>query len=64
MQLQHKPVALLLSRQALPTLDRTRYASAEGVRFGAYLLAEAADGDPDVILIANRQRDRPRSGCA
>src|SRR5262245_479969 len=41
MQLRHKPVALVLSRQALPTLDRTKYASAEGVRFGAYVLADA-----------------------
>jgi transketolase len=51
MELQHDPVALVLSRQAMPTLDRTRYASAEGVRFGAYVLADA-NGEPDVILIA------------
>jgi transketolase len=52
MRSQHDPVALILSRQALPTLDRTRYASAEGVARGAYVLADAPDGEPDVILIA------------
>ena len=51
-RLQHQPVALVLSRQALPTLDRTRYASAEGVAQGAYILADANGADPDVILIA------------
>ena len=45
------PVTLILSRQALPTFDRTKYASAEGVRKGAYVLA-GSDGDPDVILMA------------
>jgi transketolase len=52
MQLNHDPVALVLSRQPMRTLDRTRYASADGVRFGAYVLADAAVGEPDVILIA------------
>jgi transketolase len=52
MQLQHEPVALILSRQALPTLDRSKYASAVGVHRGAYVLADAEGGDPDVILIA------------
>jgi transketolase len=52
MRLRHEPVALVLSRQALPTLDRTRYASAEGVGRGAYVLADAEEGDPAVILIA------------
>jgi transketolase len=48
----HKqPAALVLSRQALPTLDRTKYASADGVRQGGYVLADS-DGTPDVILIA------------
>ena len=50
--LQHQPVALVLSRQALPTLDRTRYASAAGVARGAYVLADAPGGAPDVILMA------------
>ena len=48
----HKqPAALVLSRQALPTLDRSKYASADGVKQGGYVLADS-DGTPDVILIA------------
>ena len=46
------PVALVLTRQKLPTLDRNRYATAEGLRRGAYILKEADGGNPDVILIA------------
>jgi transketolase len=53
MQLHHEPVALILTRQALPTLDRTKYASAAGVAKGAYILAEADDGKPDVLLMAS-----------
>ena len=49
--LQHQPACLALSRQALPTFDRTRYAPAAGVRRGAYVLADAPDGQPSVILI-------------
>ena len=45
------PAALVLSRQALPTLDRSKYASADGLEKGAYVLADC-DGTPDVILIA------------
>jgi transketolase len=52
MQLQHQPVVLVLSRQALPTLDRTRYAAASGLTQGAYILADAEDGKPDVLLLA------------
>jgi transketolase len=52
MQLQHEPAALVLTRQALPTLDRTKYAPASGVAKGAYVLADAPGGIPDVILIA------------
>src|SRR5438094_8303519 len=52
MKLHHEPAALVLTRQALPTLDRTKYASAAGVAKGAYVLADAADGQPDVLLIA------------
>ncbi|HEV3105269.1 MAG TPA: transketolase C-terminal domain-containing protein, partial [Trinickia sp.] len=49
----HRPVALVLSRQPLPTLDRSRYASAEGVRRGAYVLADAPPGvAPKVLLLA------------
>ncbi|MGB9428635.1 MAG: transketolase [Gammaproteobacteria bacterium] len=47
------PVALVLTRQNLPTLDRGRYAAADGLRRGAYILAEALGGKPDVILIAS-----------
>ena len=53
LQLRHKPAAIVLSRQALPTFDRSRYASAEGVRRGAYVMAEAAGGSPEIILIAS-----------
>jgi transketolase len=52
MQLRHEPVAMILTRQALPTLDRTKYASAEGVKHGAYVLADAAGGKPEVMLLA------------
>ena len=51
MNLRHHPAALILSRQAMPTLDRTKYASASGLTKGAYVLADAVDGKPDVILI-------------
>jgi transketolase len=53
MQLRDQPVSLVLSRQALPTLDRGRYASAAGVARGAYVLADAADGRPEVLLLAS-----------
>jgi len=53
MQLRHQPVALVLTRQALPTLDRTKYASAAGVAKGAYVLADAPDGRPEVLLMAS-----------
>jgi transketolase len=52
MPLRHEPVALALSRQPLPTLDRSRYAPASGVARGAYVLADPPDGQPEVILIA------------
>jgi transketolase len=52
MRLRHQPAALILTRQAVPTLDRTRYAAADGVARGAYVLADAADGKPDVLLLA------------
>ena len=53
MQLRHQPAVLVLSRQALPTLDRNRYASASGVTHGAYVLADVPSGNPEVILIAS-----------
>ncbi len=52
MELRHEPVALILTRQALPTLDRTKYAPAAGLRKGAYVLADAPNGKPDVLLLA------------
>jgi transketolase len=54
MQLRHKPALLVLSRQPVPTLDRSKYASAAGLAHGAYVLADPPDGaKPDVILIAS-----------
>jgi transketolase len=53
MQLRHKPAVLALSRQPLPTFDRVKYASAAGVAHGAYVLADAPGGNPEVILIAS-----------
>jgi transketolase len=52
MQLRHKPAALVLSRQALPTFDRTKYAAASGVARGGYVLADAPGGSPEVLLLA------------
>ncbi|MBI4825602.1 MAG: transketolase [Nitrospirae bacterium] len=52
MKLRDKPAALVLSRQNLPTLDRNKYAPASGLAKGAYILADANNADPDVILIA------------
>ncbi len=52
MRLQRRPALMVLSRQPLPTLDRTRYAPATGVARGAYVLADAPGGDPEIILIA------------
>jgi transketolase len=53
MQLKHQPAAMVLTRQALPTLDRTKYGSASGVAKGAYVLADSPGGRPDVILMAS-----------
>lgn len=52
MQLRHRPVVLILSRQQLPTFDRSKYAAAVGVGEGAYVLADADDGKPQVLLLA------------
>jgi transketolase len=51
MRLQHQPAALVLTRQAVPTFDRTKYAAASGLARGAYILADAPDGKPEVILM-------------
>ena len=53
LQLRHEPAAIALSRQPLPTFDRSKYASAEGLARGAYVMAEAAGGTPELILIAS-----------
>src|SRR5262249_49810006 len=50
-KLQHSPVCLVLTRQAVPTFDRTKYGPAAGLAKGGYVLADAAGGRPDVILI-------------
>ncbi len=51
MPLKDRPVCLVLTRQNLPTLDRSKYAPAAGVARGAYVLADADGGKPDLILI-------------
>jgi transketolase len=53
LRLRDRPVALALTRQNLPTLDRAKYAPAAGVAKGAYTLADAAGGAPDVLLLAS-----------
>jgi transketolase len=53
MNLTHEPALLVLTRQDLPTMDRTKYAAASGVAKGAYILADAEDGQPDVLLMAS-----------
>ena len=53
LQLRQEPAVLALSRQPLPTFDRRRYASAEGVAHGAYVLADAPERLPEIILIAS-----------
>lgn len=52
LQLRHEPVALALTRQALPTLDRSKFAPASGLARGAYVLTDAPDGKPEIILLA------------
>jgi len=51
MPMKHNPVAMVLTRQALPTIDRTKYAAASGVAKGGYVLGDAQGGKPEVILI-------------
>jgi transketolase len=53
MKLHHQPAALILTRQALPTIDRSKYAAASGLARGAYILADAPGGKPDVLLLAS-----------
>ena len=51
-QLRHQPAVLVVSRQPLPTLDRSKYAPASGVARGAYVLADSPDSNPEIIIIA------------
>jgi len=53
LETRDRPVALVLTRQALPTLDRTRFAAADGLRHGAYVLSDAPRGEPQLILMAS-----------
>jgi len=53
LQLHDHPTVLVLTRQAVPTFDRSKYAAAAGTAKGAYVLADAADGKPEVILMAS-----------
>jgi transketolase len=53
LQLRHRPAVIALSRQPLPIFDRSKYASAAGVVHGAYVMADAAGGPPELILIAS-----------
>jgi transketolase len=65
MQLRHEPAALVLTRQHLPTLDRSRFAAASGLANGAYVLADTGDGQPDLLLLASRwNRPRRSAGSA
>ena len=66
LQFRHAPACLILTRQALPTLDRTKYAAASGLAKGAYVLADPKDGTPEVLLLATGSevyalRGRPRA---
>ena len=62
MRINDRPVALILTRQNLPTLDRTKYAAASGLAKGAYVLADAAGGKPKVILIGTGSEVSPVRG--
>jgi transketolase len=53
LELRHQPAVIALSRQPLPTFDRRKYASAAGIVRGAYIMADAPGGVPEIILIAS-----------
>jgi transketolase len=59
LQLHHEPAVLVLTRQAVPTIDRTKYAPASGLARGAYILADAPGGKPQVILIGTGSEIAP-----
>jgi transketolase len=63
MPLRHEPAVLVLSRQPLPTLDRSKYASAAGVARGACVLADAPNGKPDLTLMPPAARSPGRGGA-
>jgi transketolase len=53
LETRDQPVALVLTRQGVPTLDRAQFSAADGLRRGGYILADAPNGNPDLILIAS-----------
>jgi transketolase len=59
--IQHKegPVALLMTRQAVPVIDRTRFSPAEGLKHGAYVLADPPSGRPEVLILASGSEVQP-----
>jgi transketolase len=59
MEMKHEPLVLILSRQALPTLDRSKFAPASGLRRGAYVLSDATNGKQDVLLFKYEETERP-----
>jgi transketolase len=59
MKLHHEPAALILTRQALPVIDRNKYAAASGLARGAYVLADAPNAKPDVLLLATGSEVSP-----
>ncbi len=59
LQLHHEPAVLVLTRQAVPTIDRTKYGSASGLARGAYVVADAVGGSPEVILIGTGSEVAP-----
>ena len=63
MQLRHRPAVLALSRQALPTFDRRKYAPASGVARGAYVMAESPAVRREIILIASGSEVCAGGGC-
>jgi len=59
LQLHHEPAVLVLTRQAVPTIDRTKYAPASGLARGAYILADSPGGKPEVVLIGTGSEVAP-----
>ena len=59
LETRNRPIALVLTRQDVPTLDRNRYASPDGLRRGAYVLADSPGGTPELVLIASGSEVAP-----